>query len=234
MAKTLTLAKASAKLAALETKIIELLDAQQAAIAREVLEVGKEYAIYQGRGEERTVVAATLIAQRVDAEGTTRYAFQINETGEFAANVTARVLAVELPEGEKKPKSSDQIKAVIDKLTADKDALEAKLEELAAAEAVEVGQNYQIKIGRGKSAEVVTAHLLGIGNITKTKKLVAEDGTESISESTVEQLNFFYGAGFDARTVLVSRSALVFNTAEDDAEAAAEAQADADAAGSDE
>lgn len=226
MSKTLTSGKAQSKLAAIELKLEELHAELPAAQAREVLTVGEVYPIYQGRGEERTVVNATLVAQRVTAEGTTQYAFQVVDTGEFAQG-TSRIISKEPEaEGAEKLRSSDKIKQIIERLTADKEAVAQALEEALARENLEVGQPYQIKVGRGKSAEVVTAVLLGIGEVLKPTKQVQEDGTVLEDTKVIEQLNFFYGAGFDARTVLLSRSAVVFASAEDDAEAAAETAAD--------
>lgn len=229
MSKVLTSGKAQAKISSIETKLIELLDELQAAQAREVLEIGAEYPIYQGRGEERTVVKAKLLAQRVTEDGTTTYAFQVVDTGEFATG-TARVIAKETAEGEEKLRSSDKIKKVIERLEADKEATEKALEEALARENLNVGETYRVRVGRGKTAEIVYAVLLGIGETVKVKKQVAEDGTETSVEVVSEALNFFYGSGFDARTVLVGRGNVVFTTEAEEAEAAAEAQADADAA----
>lgn len=223
MSKTLTSGKAQAKLESLKSKIEELNAELPLAQAREELVIGNEYLIYQGRGDERKVVAATLVAQRVDADGVTKYAFQINETGEFAANVSSRVLAKD--GSEEKVRSSDKIKSIIERLQSDVEATELALEEALARESLEVNQPYRIRVGRGKTAEVVTAVLLGIGTVEKVKKQIDAEGNETVTVQNVEALNFFYGAGFDARTVLVSRSAVVFASDEDTAEAAAETTA---------
>ncbi len=228
MSKVLTSGKAQAKIASIEAKLTELLGELQDAQAREVLEIGAEYPIYQGRGEERTVVKAKLLAQRVTEDGSTSYAFQVLDTGEFATG-TARIIAKETAEGEEKLRSSDKIKKVIERLEADKEATEKALEEALARENLTVGETYRIRVGRGKTAEIVYAVLLGIGEIVKVKKLIAEDGAETAVEVPSEALNFFYGSGFDARTVLVPRGNVVFTTEAEEAEAAAEAQADADA-----
>ncbi len=228
MSKVLTSGKAQAKIASIEAKLTELLGELQDAQAREVLEIGAEYPIYQGRGEERTVVKAKLLAQRVTEDGSTSYAFQVLDTGEFATG-TARIIAKETAEGEEKLRSSDKIKKVIERLEADKEATEKALEEALARENLTVGETYRIRVGRGKTAEIVYAVLLGIGEIVKVKKLIAEDGAETAVEVPSEALNFFYGSGFDARTVLVPRGNVVFTTEAEAAEAAAEAQADADA-----
>ncbi len=227
MSKVLTSGKAQAKIASIEAKLTELLGELQDAQAREVLEIGAEYPIYQGRGEERTVVKAKLLAQRVTEDGSTSYAFQVLDTGEFATG-TARIIAKETAEGEEKLRSSDKIKKVIERLEADKEATEKALEEALARENLTVGETYRIRVGRGKTAETVYAVLLGIGEIVKVKKLIAEDGAETAVEVPSEALNFFYGSGFDARTVLVPRGNVVFTTEAEAAEAAAEAQADAD------
>ena len=226
MSKVLTSGKAQAKIANIEAKLQELLAELQEAQAREVLEIGAEYPIYQGRGEERTVVKAKLLAQRVAEDGSTTYAFQVLDTGEFATG-TARIIAKETDDGA--VRSSDKIKKVIERLEADKEATEKALEEALARENLTVGETYRIRVGRGKTAETVYAVLLGIGEIVKVKKQVLEDGTETTVEVPSEALNFFYGSGFDARTVLVGRGNVVFTTEAEAAEAAAEAQADAEA-----
>ena len=225
MSKVLTSGKAQAKIANIEAKLQELLAELQAAQAREVLEIGAEYPIYQGRGEERTVVKAKLLAQRVTEDGSTTYAFQVLDTGDFATG-TARIIAKETDDGES-ARSSDKIKKVIERLQADKEATEKALEEALARENLTVGETYRIRVGRGKTADTVYAVLLGIGEIVKVKKQVQEDGTETTVEVPSEALNFFYGSGFDARTVLVGRGNVVFTTEAEAAEAAAEAQADA-------
>lgn len=224
---SMTAAKAQAKIEALKGKLVLLGDELIAAQAREVLTIGDEYPIFQGRGEERSIHKAKLLAQRVAEDGTTHYAFQLVESGEFAQG-TSRIIATEPKEGEEgaqKVRSSDKVKTIIDRLTADLEAAEKDLEEALAREHLEVNGTYSIKVGRGKTADVVLAVLLGIGTVTRTKKQIV-DGVEKEVEVQAELLNFFYGAGFEARTVLVPRGSVVFSTAEDNAEAGAAADAE--------
>lgn len=221
-----TAAKISAKLQALPEVRAKLTKQLEEARAREVLVEGQSYPIYQGRGAERTVVEAKLLKQRTNEDGGTEFLFEV--PGEFIpVRLTARGLAVEDAkdaEGKKLPSSA----AVAKKLASLADAeevLEAQLAEALAREQLQIGTTYNIRVGRGDNAGVVPAVLLGEGIVEKSKTVVV-DGVETVKTTSTKQLNFFYGAGFDARTVLVTAKAVVLSTAEEDAEAAAEADAD--------
>lgn len=221
MAKTA--AKISAKISAIGVAREKLGVALAAAQAAEQLVVGNTYLINQGKGEDRREVLAVLKAQRVNEKGVTEYRFQYGEGfDEKLVDGTSRLL---VPAEGATGDSSAKIQSKLDKLADDEEVLEKELEEALARETLVVGQTYTIKVGRGENAVQVLAVLLGEGIATKTKTVI-KDGVETEVSRDIKQLNFFYGEGFTARTVLVGQSAIVVSTAEDDAEAAAEVAAD--------
>lgn len=226
MAKTA--AQISAKIAALPAIRAQLQTQLEAAKAREVLVIGNNYPIYQGRGEGRVVVEAKLLNQRTTEEGGTEFLFQVPD--EFVpVRLTARSLATDTAkdeEGKKFPSSA----AVAKKLAGLADAeevLEAQLAEALEREQLVINATYNIKVGRGADAKVVPAVLLGEFVESKSKTIVV-DGVETVKTTEQKLLNFFYGAGADARTVQITAKSVVLSTEAEDAEAAAEAQADAE------
>lgn len=220
----MSVAKITSKIARLTDRQAEFAAALQAAQASEVLEVGSVYTITVGRGENKTEVEATLVAQRTNEKGVQEYRLTYGEGfDQKFVDGTSRLF------GAKEGKSSAELASIVEKIGSDLEALEADLQAALAREALEVNGTYNIKIGRGANAVVVPAVLLGEGVEIKTKKKIV-DGVETQEDREVKVLNFFYGAGFDARTVLVSPSAVVFEQSAEDAAAAA-AEADASVAG---
>lgn len=225
MAKTA--AQISAKIAALPVVRAQLQEQLEAAKAREVLVIGNKYPIYQGRGEGRTVVEATLLNQRTTEEGGTEFLFQV--PGEFVpVRLTARSLATDEAKDEngKKLPSSAAVAKKLASLADAEEVLEAQLAEALEREQLTVNATYNIRVGRGADAQIVPAVLLGEGIVEKSKTIVV-DGVETVKTTSQKLLNFYYGQGFDARTVLLTAKAVVLSTEAEDAEAAAEAQADA-------
>lgn len=221
MAKTAS--KISAKIAAIGVTREKLVVALAAAQAAEQLQIGNSYLINQGKGEDRKEVLAVLKAQRVNEKGVTEYRFQYGEGfDEKLVDGTSRLL---VPAAGATGDSSAKVQSKLDKLADDEEVLEKELADALARETLVVGQTYTIKIGRGESATNVLAVLLGEGVETKSKTVIV-DGVEQTVTRDIKQLNFFYGEGFGARTVLVGQSAIVISTAEDEAEAAAEVAAD--------
>lgn len=226
MAKTA--AQISAKIAALPVVRAQLQEQLEAAKAREVLVIGNKYPIYQGRGEGRTVVEATLLNQRTTEEGGTEFLFQVPD--EFVpVRLTARSLATDEAKDEngKKLPSSAAVAKKLASLADAEEVLEAQLAEALEREQLTVGATYNIRVGRGADAQIVPAVLLGEGIVEKSKTIVV-DGVETVKTSSQKLLNFYYGQGFDARTVLLTAKAVVLSSEAEDAEAAAEAQADAE------
>lgn len=225
MAKTA--AQISAKIAALPAIRVQLQAELEAAKGREVLVIGQSYPIYQGRGEGRTVVEATLLNQRTTEEGGTEFLFQVPD--EFVpVRLTARSLATDEAKGEdgKKLPSSAAIAKKLAGLADAEEVLEAQLAEALEREQLVVNATYNIKVGRGADAKVVPAVLLGEFVESKSKTVVV-DGVETVKTTEQKLLNFFYGSGADARTVQITAKSVVLSTEAEDAEAAAEAQADA-------
>lgn len=225
MAKTA--AQISAKIAALPAIRVQLQAELEAAKGREVLVIGQSYPIYQGRGEGRTVVEATLLNQRTTDEGGTEFLFQVPD--EFVpVRLTARSLATDEAKDEdgKKLPSSAAIAKKLAGLADAEEVLEAQLAEALEREQLVVNATYNIKVGRGADAKVVPAVLLGEFVESKSKTVVV-DGVETVKTTEQKLLNFFYGSGADARTVQITAKSVVLSTEAEDAEAAAEAQADA-------
>jgi hypothetical protein len=220
----MSVAKITSKIARLTDRQAEFAAALQAAQASEVLEVGQVYAVTVGRGENKTEVQATLVAQRTNEKGVQEYRLTYGKGFEQKfVDGTSRLF------GAKEGKSSAELASIVEKIGSDLESLEADLQAALAREALVVNGTYNIKIGRGANALIVPAVLLGEGVEVKTKKKIV-DGVETQDDREVKVLNFFYGAGFDARTVLVSPSAVVFEQSAED-EAAATAEADASVAG---
>lgn len=225
MAKTAS--QISAKIALLPALREELTKKLEEAKAREVLVVGNKYPLYRGKGENRTVVEGELLKQRTNEDGGTEFLFEVADEFE-PVRCTARALATDTAkdaEGKKLPSSAGIAKRLAALADAE-EVLETQLLEALEREQLTVGQTYNIRVGRGDSAEVVPAVLLGEG-ISEKSKTVVVDGVETIKTTSTKQLNFFYGAGFEARTILTTAKAVVLASAEDDAEAAAEATAEA-------
>lgn len=221
----MSVAKITAKIARLTDRQAEFSAALAAAQASEVLNIGEVYTVTVGRGENKTEVQATLVAQRTNEKGVQEYRLTYGEGFEQKfVDGTSRLF------GAKEGKSSAELASIVEKIGNDLEALETDLQNALAREALVINSTYNIKIGRGDKAVVVPAVLLGEGVEIKTKKKIA-DGVETQEDREVKVLNFFYGAGFEARTILVSPSAVVFAQSEEDAaEAATEADASAAAA----
>ena len=206
----------NARIQKLQTKMDELQAERATALATEVLENGQTYHFNYGKGETRAVLEGVLIAQGV-VDGATKYRFQVGEGMDarfFDVRAKALVVVGEEGEGEAGARSSAKLNSLISKIEADIEALEAEAVEAEAREALTEGETYNIKVGRGDTAQVVPAVLMGKRTLVKT--IERDDGTTF--ERTQQQFKFFYGAGFDAEIVVVSGRAIVFAEPEAPAE----------------
>lgn len=179
---------------------IEVLRAElTAAIAGETLVVGQTYSIHIGKGDTARVIEATLMGQRVRENGSAEFRFSAGEGFDARFyDVSYGKVVLDLPEG---TVTSATIAKNIARLETKRDGLAAKLEAQALREQLVDGQTYDLKVGKGDTADVVRAVLLG--------QAEDEDGTK--------QFKFFYGQGFGAEVVTVGirRVVLADDTAEE-------------------
>ncbi len=164
--------------------------------AAEVLNIGEEYAFEYGKGETKRAYTGRLIATgEAKSEKRSRfvYRFLVGEgLDQVFLDVTRDKIKadVELPEGVREAseirKDITKIENQIEDLIEDRDTPVGQLE-------LTDGQSYQIKIGKGATKRIVMAILLG----------------QNIDEDGKQEFNFFYGAGFEARTFIGTARHLV-------------------------
>lgn len=212
----------SAKLQALTAKLnaeIDTLKADlEAAASKEQLVVGETYSISVGKGETARVIEATLVGQRVRENGSPEFRFSAGEGFDARFyDVSYNKVAVELEEGQV---PSATIAKNIVRLENKRDGLAAKLEAQAARETLVDGETYEIKVGKGETAGVVRAVLLGQQD--------DEDGSKVFK--------FFYGSGFESTIVTcgIRRVVLVDAPVEEEDDGAPAETPEFDAPGQDE
>ena len=189
------------KVAAVTAKVnaeIEALKVQLAEVsAAETLNVGSVYSIHVGKGETARVIEATLIGQRTRENGSAEFRFSAGEGFDARYyDVSYGKVVIDLPEG---AVTSAAIAKQITRLETKVANVREKLEKQALREQLTDGETYEIKVGKGETAAVVRAVLLG--------QKEDEEGNKSFK--------FFYGAGFDAEVVVVGIKRVVLA---DDAE----------------
>lgn len=177
------------KIATVTAKInaeIEVLKAQLVeATAAETLVNGNTYSIHVGKGETARVIEAVLIGQRTKENGAAEFRFSAGEGFDARFyDVSYGKVVLDLPEG---TVTSAAIAKQITRLETKRDGLAEKLAAQALRETLVDGQAYDIKVGKGETAAVVRAVLLG--------QQEDEEGTK--------QFKFFYGEGFGAEVVVV-------------------------------
>ena len=171
-------AKVLAEIAELKVQLAE-------ASANETLNVGQKYSIHVGKGETARVIEATLIGQRQRENGSAEFRFSAGEGFDARYyDVSYNKVVLDLPEG---AVTSASIAKQITRLETKIATIREKLEAQALREQLTDGETYEIKVGKGETAAVVRAVLLG--------QAEDEEGNKSFK--------FFYGAGFDAEVVVV-------------------------------
>lgn len=214
--------KLALKVERLEAKLADLQAEQARAIAQETLEVGATYPIHTGKGESAGIVDAVLMAQRFNEEkGKMEYRFQIGDgfDAKFIVGGASKVVWPDSDpdgEGEAGARSSAKLAVLITKVESDIEVAQADLNLAAQRENLEVGRSYFVKVGKGESAQLVEATLIGTGSIFKDR-LDAEG--EVIGQREIKQLKFFYGEGFDTELVVCTAARVVFPDAEEATEA---------------
>ena len=166
-----------------------------AAQAAEVLVDGEVYQVRDGI--QGGTVDGLLLGQQVGEDGKTKYKFQVG-SGFDQKIITcgAGRVVVETEDGVK-VQTTAQVAAA-------QKANEAKIErlqaELAVAEAREnlvVGDDYDIKVGRGETRRVVTATLLGIGETEVGRRF-----------------KFIFGHVFETEVVVIGAEHIVWDDAD--------------------
>lgn len=177
--------KVAAVTAKVQAEIAELKVQLAEASANETLNVGQQYSIHVGKGETARVIEATLIGQRQRDNGSAEFRFSAGEGFDARYyDVSYNKVVLDLPEG---AVTSASIAKQITRLETKIATIREKLEAQALREQLTDGETYEIKVGKGETAAVVRAVLLG--------QKEDEEGNKSFK--------FFYGAGFDAEVVVV-------------------------------
>lgn len=202
----------------LQTKLEELKAEREVALATEILVIGETYHFNYGKGETRQVLEGVLIAQG-EVDGATKYRFSVGEGMNarfFDVRRTALVVVGDDgAEGEAGARTSAKLNTLIQKVEADIEKLELEAVEAEQREAMVDGETYNIKQGKGDTARIVPAVLMGQRDLVKT--ITRDDGTEF--ERVTKQFKFFFGEGFDAEIVTVTARSIVFNTPDEPEEA---------------
>lgn len=184
-------AKVNAEIEALKVQLAE-------ASAAETLNVGSVYSIHVGKGETARVIEATLIGQRTRENGSAEFRFSAGEGFDARYyDVSYNKVVLDLPEG---AVTSAAIAKQISRLENKVATVRERLEAQALREQLTDGETYEIKVGKGETAAVVRAVLLG--------QKEDEDGDK--------QFKFFYGQGFDAEVVTVGIKRVVLADVQDE------------------
>lgn len=181
----------------LATALVALHAEYATAKERETLEIGKTYPIKVGRADTADVVDAVLSAQAETDRGM-MYRFVVG-SGMEAKFVDGNASRVVWDDGQE-VRSTEVVNNRIVKAEQDLAQLEADLVVAEQREAVEEGEVYPIKLGRGETVRIVEAKLLG----------------SKVDEKGIKRFNMMQGTGFEASCVQVTIEAFVFASVADE------------------